>query len=164
MSNTEENLGQAFAGECKAYMRYLAFAQRADEEGLPGTARLFRAAAKAEMVHALNHLRVMASVGRTDANLETAKQGEFFEFKQMYPAMVKDAVAENQVEARHSFEYAMAVEMLHHKLFETALDSESANAAFSFYVCPICGYMVREKAPKKCPFCGADENKFMEVT
>jgi rubrerythrin len=159
MSNTEENLGKAFSGECQAHMRYLAFAQRADEESFPGTARLFRAAAKAEMVHALNHLRAMATVGETKDNLETAKQGESFEFKQMYPAMVKDAVAENQVEARHSFEYAMAVEMIHHNLFEKALENESTNAAASFYVCPICGYM----APKKCPYCGADESKFIEV-
>lgn len=164
MSKTEENLKEAFAGESQASMRYLAFAEKADEDGFPGAARLFRAAAQAEVVHAFNHLRALGAIGSTEENLKTAVEGEAFEFKEMYPAMVKEAVAENESDARHSFEYAMSIEMIHHKLFAKAMENESANAAASFFVCPVCGYTVRDKAPKKCPYCGVDESKFIEIT
>lgn len=164
MSKTEENLKEAFAGESQASMRYLAFAEKADEDGFPGAARLFRAAAQAEVVHAFNHLRALGAIGSTEENLKTAVEGEAFEFKEMYPAMVKEAVAENVSDARHSFEYAMSIEMIHHKLFAKAMENESANAEASFFVCPVCGYTVRDKAPKKCPYCGVDESKFIEIT
>jgi len=163
MSKTEENLKQAYAGECQASVRYLAFAEKADEEGLPGAARLFRAAARAEMVHALSHLRALGTVRETSENIEAAISGEALEFKEMYPAMIKDAVEENAIDARHSLEYAMSIEMIHHKLFSKALEEESANAAAPYYVCPVCGYTVREKAPKKCPYCGVDQNRFVEI-
>ena len=163
MSKTEENLKEAFSGESQASMRYMAFAEKADSEGLPGAARLFRAAARAEAVHALNHLRAMNGIKGTRENIEVAVDGESFEFKEMYPAMVKDAVNDKEIEARHSLEYAMSVEMVHHKLFKKALENESENASASFYVCPVCGYTVRDKAPKKCPYCGVDETKFMEI-
>lgn len=163
MSKTEENLKEAFSGESQASMRYMAFAEKADSEGFPGAAKLFRAAARAEAVHALNHLRAMNGIKGTLANLEAAVDGEFFEFKEMYPAMVKDAVNDKEIEARHSLEYAMSIEMVHHKLFQKALENESENASASFYVCPVCGHTVRDKAPKKCPYCGVDETKFMEI-
>jgi rubrerythrin len=163
MSKTEENLKEAFSGESKASMRYMAFAEKADSEGFPGAAKLFRAAARAEAVHALNHLRAMNGIKGTRENLEAAVDGESFEFREMYPAMVKDAVNDKEIEARHSLEYAMSVEMVHHKLFQNALENESENASASFYVCPVCGHTVRDKAPKKCPYCGADETKFMEI-
>jgi rubrerythrin len=163
MSKTEENLREAFAGESQASMRYLAFAEKADSEGLPGVAKLFRAAARAEQVHALNHLRAMNGIQGTTANLQAAVDGEAFEFKEMYPAMVKDSVAENEIEARHSLEYAMSIEMVHHKLFKKALESEAENAAANFYVCPVCGHTVRDNPPKKCPYCGADGMKFIEI-
>lgn len=163
MSKTDENLKQAFAGESQASMRYMAFAEKADAEGYPGAARLFRAAARAEMVHALSHLKALGAVKVTSDNVETAVQGESFEFNEMYPSMVKDAVADNNIEARHSLEYAMSIEMIHAKLFKKALEEESANAAAMFYVCPVCGYTVRGKAPKKCPYCGVDETRFMEI-
>ncbi|AFM24731.1 rubrerythrin family protein [Desulfomonile tiedjei] len=164
MSKTEENLKEAFAGESQASMRYQAFAEKADSEGFPGAARLFRAASRAEQVHAFNHLRAMQGIRETEENLQTAVHGEAFEFKEMYPAMVKDSVADNEIEARHSFEYAMSIEMVHHKLFQKALESESENASANFYVCPTCGHTVRGKAPKKCPYCGVDGTKFMEIT
>lgn len=164
MSKTDENLKEAFAGESQASMRYLAFAQKADEEGHPGAARLFRAAARAEQVHAFNHLRAMNGILETGENVKAAADGEAFEFKEMYPGMIKEAVAENAIEARHSFEYAMTVEMAHHKLFQKALDSEADNASSNFYVCPVCGHTVRGKAPKKCPYCGVDEAKFIEIS
>jgi rubrerythrin len=163
MSKTEENLKQAFAGECQATVRYMAFAQKADEEGHPGAARLFRAASRAETVHALNHLKALGAVKATKENIETAIEGEAFEFKTMYPAMVKDAVEENQIEARHSIEYAMSIEMVHHALFKKALDEEEKNRDALFYVCPTCGHTVRGKAPKKCPYCGEDQARFIEI-
>ena len=164
MSKTAENLERAFAGECQASIRYLAFAQRADEEGLKGSARLFRAAAKAEMFHALCHLKALGTVAGTEENLQTAIAGESFEFKEMYPAMVKDAVAENEIDARHSLEYAMSIEMVHHKLFKKALEKENANpSADVYYVCPLCGNTVADAAPKKCPYCGVDAEDFVRV-
>jgi len=163
MSKTEQNLKEAFSGESQASQRYWAFAEKADAEGFVGAAKLFRAAARAEAVHALNHLRAMNAVRSTKENLEAAVDGECFEFKEMYPAMVKDAVAENEIDARHSLEYAMSIEMIHHKLFQKALESENENASASFYVCPVCGHTVRDKVPKKCPYCGADGAKFIET-
>ena len=164
MGKTAENLDKAFAGESQASMRYLAFAQKADEEGHPGAARLFRAAARAEMVHALSHLKARGTVKATRENIEAAIEGEAFEFKEMYPAMVKDAVEENEVDARHSLEYAMSIEMIHHKLFKKALEKENADpAAQAYYVCPVCGHTVADAAPRKCPYCGVDEKQFIRV-
>ncbi|MCL5123122.1 MAG: rubrerythrin family protein [Deltaproteobacteria bacterium] len=163
MSKTDENLKQAFAGECQASVRYMAFAEKAEVDGFPGLAKLFRAASKAEMVHALSHLRASRVVNETAANLEAAVEGETFEFKQMYPAMVKDAVQENEIDARHSFEYAMSIEMVHAKLFKKAMEEEILNSEANYYVCPVCGHTVRGKAPKKCPYCGVDEKKFIEI-
>ena len=164
MSKTAENLERAFAGECRASIRYLAYAERADEEGYEGSARLFRAAAKAEMFHALCHLKALGTVAETKENLRAAIDGESFEFKEMYPAMVKDAVAENEIDARHSLEYAMSIEMVHHKLFKKALEQENGNPrAEAYFVCPLCGNTVPDAAPKKCPYCGVDAKEFVRV-
>ena len=164
MSKTREDLEQAFAGESQAYMRYLAFAERADQEGFTGVAKLFRAAARAEMVHAHSHLRVLGTVKGTKENIKSAIEGETHEFKKMYPAMVKDSVEENEMEARHSFEYAMSIEMVHAKLFQKALENPAASPEATYYVCPVCGYTLIAKAPKKCPYCGVDASKFIEIT
>jgi rubrerythrin len=164
MGKTATNLEQAFAGESQASMRYLAFAEKADQEGYPGVARLFRAAAKAELFHALSHLRAMGVIQGTLDNLRTAIEGETHEFKEMYPAMIKEAVAEKEIEARHSLEYAMAIEMMHAKFFKAALDNPQANADAVYYVCPVCGNTVKDKAPDKCPYCGVDAKDFVEVT
>lgn len=163
MSKTEENLRQAFAGECQAGVRYMAFSEKAEAEGYPGLAKLFRATSKAEMVHALSHLTASGVVGKTLDNLEAAVEGETFEFKQMYPSMIKDAVEENEIEARHSLEYAMSIEMVHAKLFKKALEEEILNSESNYYVCPVCGHTVRGKSPKKCPYCGVDEKIFIEI-
>jgi rubrerythrin len=163
MSKTNENLREAFAGESQAYFRYVGFAEKADEEGFQGVARLFRAAARAEMVHALSHQKAMGSVGDTMTNLKNAIEGETHEFKTMYPAMVKDAVEEKETEARHSFEYAMSIEMIHAKLFKKASENPEANQDAVYFVCPVCGYTVIDKPPKKCPYCGVDEKKFIKV-
>ncbi len=164
MGKTATNLEQAFAGESQASMRYLAFAEKADQEGYPGVAKLFRAAAKAELYHALSHLRALGVVQGTLDNLRTAIEGETHEFKEIYPAMIKDAVAEKDIEARHSLEYAMSIEMMHAKFFKGALDNPQANADAVYFVCPVCGNTVKDKAPNKCPFCGVDAKDFVEVT
>src|SRR5208337_1718829 len=154
MSKTATNLEQAFAGESQASMRYLVFAEKADQEGYPGVAKLFRAAAKAELYHALSHFRALGAVQGTLDNLRTAIEGETHEFKEMYPAMIQEAVAEKEIEARHSLEYAMSIEMMHAKFFKAALDNPQANTDTVYYVCPVCGNTVKHKAPQKCPFCG----------
>jgi rubrerythrin len=163
MGKTSENLESAFAGESQAYMKYMAFAEKADGEELPGIARLFRAAAKAEMFHALSHFRVMGGIEGTMENLKTALQGETYEFKTMYPAMVQDAIVENDTEARYSLEYAMSIEMIHAKLFKKAMEDLHANEEAVYYVCPVCGYTVMDKLPNKCPYCGVDGARFVEV-
>lgn len=163
MSKTQQNLEAAFAGESQAYLRYQAFAEQAEKEGFQGVARLFRAVARAEMVHALSHLKVLGQVKTTAENIESAIQGETHEFKDMYPSMVKDAVAENELEARHSFEYAMSIEMVHAKLFKKALKDPGTYPDAQYYVCPLCGHTVMDRAPGKCPYCGVDEKKFIPV-
>jgi rubrerythrin len=164
MSKTAENLEQSFAGESQASMRYLAFAEKADQEGYPGVARLFRAASRAELYHALSHIRALGVVGGTKENLKTALEGETHEFKHMYPPMVQDAVAENELEARYSLEYAMSIEMIHAKMFKKALEDPEAAQEAIYYVCPVCGNTVPGKPPSKCPYCGVDAKEFVEVT
>jgi rubrerythrin len=190
MSKTSENLKQAIEGESQAYVRYLAFSEKADEEGFAGAARLFRATAKAEWVHANSHQKALGgqsdilenlkspdktaeavqefksqgNVGSTMENLKTALDGENHEFKTMYPAMIKDAVDEQETEARYSLEYAMSIEMVHAGLFKKALADPLAVKADAYYVCPVCGHTAAGKAPKKCPYCGVDASKFMETT
>ena len=163
MSKTTQNLEEAFAGEAQAYFRYQGFADKAEKEGLQGAARLFRAVARAEMVHAMSHLKVLGKVKSTAENIESAIQGETHEFKDMYPPMVRDAVEENEMEARHSFEYAMAIEMVHAKLFKKALKDPGANPEAKYFVCPVCGHTAMDQAPGKCPYCGVDEKKFISV-
>lgn len=163
MGKTTENLELSFVGESQACIRYLAFAEKADKEGYAGAAKLFRAAAKAEMYHALSHFRALGAVAGTIANLTTALEGETYEFKKMYPAMVQDAVAENEMEARYSLEYAMSIEMMHAKMFKKALEDPNANAEAVYYVCPVCGNTVLNQPPPKCPFCGVDAKEFEEV-
>ncbi len=162
MNKTTENLETAFAGEAQAYFRYLASAQRADEEGYPGAARLFRAVARAEMVHAMSHLKVLGTVKGTVENIESAIKGETYEFKTMYPPMIKDAMEEEETEARYSFEYAMSIEMIHAKLFKKALKDPNANPDSVYHICPVCGHTVIDNPPKKCPYCGVDATKFIE--
>lgn len=132
MNKTEDNLRQAFAGESQAYFRYLGFARKADQEGFQGVAKLFRAVARSEMVHALAHQIAIGSVRDTMSNLKEAIEGETHEFKTMYPAMIQDAVEEKKTDARHSLEYAMSVEMVHAQLFKKA--SENPEACRKTYV------------------------------
>jgi rubrerythrin len=164
--STSDNLQAAFAGESQANRKYLAFAAKAEADGRPQIARLFRAVAAAETVHAHAHLRVMHGVGETQQNLEAAIAGEACEFRDMYPAFILEAEAEGQQAARTSFAHACAVEKTHHELFSQALEAQQAGRdleSAAIYVCDFCGHTALGQAPHQCPVCGAARSKFREV-
>ena len=161
--STMDNLKEAFAGESQANRKYLAFAKKADEEGYVQVAKLFRAAADAETVHAHAHLRVMKGIGSTDENLKQAIGGETEEFKAMYPRMMEEAKAEGEDAAHMSFANANAVEEIHAGLYQKALDNLGKNKETDYYVCQVCGNTVEGEAPDKCPICGAPKKMFRKI-
>jgi rubrerythrin len=163
MGTTKENLEFAFAGESQASRKYTYFAEKADQEGHKRVARLFRAAAEAETVHARNHLKVMQGIKSTMENLETAIGGENHEFTEMYPEFIKTANAEGEKEAADSFDLANKVEQIHHTLYRDALTNlgkEDSTEPKPFYVCQYCGNTIEGNAPDKCPICGAPKKMF----
>lgn len=163
---TMENLQAAFAGESQANRKYLAFAKKADADGLPQVAKLFRAAAEAETVHAHAHLRVMGGVKSTAENLKAAIEGEGHEFKTMYPEFIEQAATDKNQGAGISFKNALAVEKIHHGLYSNAAAAVETGKDLplaAIYVCGICGNTVIGNAPDKCPICGAPKAKFYEV-
>lgn len=163
---TEKNLKDAFAGESQANRMYLAFAQKAESEGYPQIAKLFRAAATAETVHALAHFRAMGGVKDTAGNLQTAIHGEGYEFREMYPPFLKEAEAEKNVPAAVSFRNALAVEQIHHDLYSEALETLKKGKDLppqDIFICDVCGNTVYGHAPDKCPVCGAPKAKFSKV-
>jgi rubrerythrin len=166
MSKTDENLAEAFAGESQANRRYLAFAKKADADGQPQVAKIFRAAAAAETIHAHSHFRVMGGVKTTADNLKAAVEGEHYEFTKMYPAFIKEAEAEGQKQAMVSFEYANQVESIHHSLFQKTLAAVEAGgqpADADVFVCSICGNTFEGAAPDVCPVCGTKRERFMKI-
>lgn len=165
MSSTQENLQEAFAGESQANRRYLAYAKQADKEGYPQVAKLFRAVAEAETVHAHNHLRIMGGIGTTAENLKDAIAGELHEFKNMYPEMIKVAQQEGQPQAERTFMFANDVEKIHHSLYERALEAmENKSDDVEYYsVCSVCGYTHEGDSPDKCPVCNAAKKAFFRV-
>lgn len=154
---------EAFAGESMANRKYLIFAKKADEEGFKQIARLFRAAAAAETVHAHNHLKVMGEIGSTEENLQKAINGEAFEFKEMYPAYYEEANQEGNKKAAWSFNVANRVEQIHASLYQKALEKLGNNEEVDYYVCQVCGNTVEGKAPETCPICGAPESEFKKI-
>ncbi|OPX93783.1 MAG: Rubrerythrin-2 [Syntrophorhabdus sp. PtaU1.Bin002] len=163
MSTTEKNLKDAFAGESQANRKYLAFAKKAEEEGYKAVAKLFRAAAEAETVHAHNHLRELKGIRSTKENLEEAINGESYEFLTMYPAMIEEATAEGNKGAQRSFHIANEVEKIHHALYKKALDALGSNVETDYYICKVCGYTAEGEAPETCPVCGAKKMAFYKV-
>ena len=163
MSNTKDNLGAAFAGESQANRKYLFFAEKAEQEGHKQVAKLFRAAADAETVHARNHLRVMQGIESTKENLLAAKGGENYEFTEMYPEFIKQADTEGNDKAKDSFDMANKVEQIHHGLFNSALNKVEKGETIAekpIHVCQYCGNTVEGEAPEKCPVCGAPKKMF----
>ncbi len=163
MSKTEQNLKDAFAGESQANRKYLAFAQKADRDGYPQVAKLFRAAAAAETVHAHAHLRTLKGIKTTAENLQEAISGETHEFKTMYPAMIEDAKTEDESAALRSFTYANEVEKVHAQLYQKALDNLENLEAADYYICSVCGYTCENEAPDVCPVCKAKAKAFFKV-
>jgi rubrerythrin len=166
MGKTAENLKNAFSGESQANRRYLAFARKAEEEGFSQVAKLFRAAAEAETVHALNHLRIAGDVKTTSENVETAVAGETFEYKKMYPEYISVAKQEGNQQAAWSFDVANKVEQVHAGLFSNAvktLKKKDQLPQLDYYVCSVCGNTVEGEAPERCPICGSPKVKFFKV-
>jgi rubrerythrin len=166
MSKVIDSLKNAFAGESQANRRYLAFARKAEEEGFTQIAKLFRAVAEAETIHALNHLRILGEIKSTAGNVDAAVSGETFEFKKMYPEYIGIAKKEGNNQAVWSFDVANKVEEIHAGLFSKAVDAIKNKKELSkvdYYVCSVCGNTVEDKAPENCPICGAPKTKFFKV-
>jgi rubrerythrin len=166
MSKAEEGLKEAFAGESQANRKYLAFAEKADKEGFSQIAKVFRAAAAAETVHAHNHLRVLGGIKSTKENIQAAIEGEHYEFTKMYPEFLEAAKAEGNKDAERTFNYANEVEKVHHKLYNAALESIEKGKDLEkgdIYICPVCGYTHEGNLPDKCPVCGAAKKVFKKI-
>jgi rubrerythrin len=165
MSKTVNDLKAAFAGESQANRRYTAYAQKAEEEGHPQVARLFRAAAAAEAIHAKNHLKALDGIQSTADNLKTAIAGENYEVESMYPEFIRDAESEGARRAQRSFQWAMDVEKVHEALYRKALDMLGVEELpdFDYYVCPFCGYTHEGPLEGKCPVCGTPGEKFERI-
>ncbi len=161
-----DNLKAAFAGESQANRRYLAFGKKAEEDGFKQVAKLFRAAADAETVHAHNHLRVLGGVKDTKSNLREAIDGETHEFKEMYPKMIEEAERGGNEAAIVSFRGASAAERVHAKLYSEALEAVEADKNLDekdIFVCQVCGHTVKDEAPDECPVCKAKKELFKEI-
>ncbi|MCX5812508.1 MAG: rubrerythrin family protein [Proteobacteria bacterium] len=163
MSKTENNLKDAFAGESQANRKYLAFAKKAEDEGYKQAAKLFRAAAEAETVHAHNHLRELKGIRTTKENLEEAIGGETHEFTEMYPVMIEEAKAEGNNGAMRSFNIANEVEKIHAALYKKALETLGNNEETEYYICKVCGCTIEGEPPDTCPVCGAKKMAFYKV-
>lgn len=164
MTKTEDYLNEAFAGESQANRKYTAFAVQAQKEGFSQAAKLFRAAAEAEAVHAANHLRAQKAIKSTKENLREAITGETHEFKEMYPEMIAAAKEEGAKDAERSFTYANAVEEYHARLYHEMLAGLETDAgSFPYFVCPVCGMTVEKEAPEKCPVCGVKGSLFKKI-
>lgn len=160
---TDESLKNAFAGESQAHMKYLIFADKAQEEGRPNVARLFRAIAYAEQVHATNHLNALGPVGNTSANLQVAIDGENFEVEEMYPAYKAVAELQEEKKALQSFNFALEAEKIHSGMYQKAkqaVESGSDIKLGEVFICSVCGYTVEGEAPERCSVCGAVKARF----
>jgi rubrerythrin len=164
MTKTTDDLKAAFAGESQANRKYTSFAKKADDEGFPQVARLFRAAAASEAIHAANHLRALGDIKSSTENLQAAIGGENYEVMSMYPEFIKDAEEEGVKKALNSFKWAMEVEKVHEQLYRKALESLGKETEeYEYYVCPFCGYTHEGPLEGKCPVCGTPGEKFEAI-
>jgi rubrerythrin len=165
MTQTLDNLMAAFAGESQANRKYSAFAKKAEQDGFPQVAKLFRAAAAAETVHALNHFRATGEVKTTAENLKAAIEGEHYEAVTMYPPFLATAKDEGDKKAETSFRFALEVEKQHEALYRKALEClEAPEQTFDYYVCPVCGSTHEGRAPERCPVCGTAGERFERIS
>lgn len=165
MPNTAENLKTAFAGESQANQKYRAFAKKAERDGFPNIARLFRTTAEAERIHAEGHLGALDGIGSTVENLKAAIAGETYEYTEMYPPMLKEA-EEAGHKAKRMFGYAVKAEEVHARLYKMALEAAERGEDLTeteFYLCPVCGYIEFGKPSKACPICGTKPERFVQV-
>lgn len=163
--STTDDLKHAFAGECQAFRKYVEFGRRADQDGLPNVARLFRAAAEAERVHAEGHLAALGAVGPTAENLKAAIAGETHEYQEMYPPMLREAEGQGH-KATRMFRYAVGAEAVHAQLYQAALEAVQRGedlAAAEVYYCPVCGHLELRRPTAACPICGAKAEKYVRV-
>ncbi len=162
---TKKSLEEAFAGESMAHMKYLIFSEIAEKEGFPNIARLFRAIAYAEFVHAKNHARELGLIGKTVDNLQKGIEGELFEVDEMYPAYDAIATLQEEKGAKRAIHYALEAEKIHADLYEEAKKLAQQNKDMEFdnvYICPVCGYTEVGNVPEKCPVCGFPGEKFVK--
>ena len=164
MATTQENLKEAFAGESQASQKYLAFAKKAERDGFPNVAKLFRTASAAEQIHAEGHFKALDGVGSTTDNLQAAIAGETYEFTEMYPPMVAQAEADGH-KAQRMFRYATKAEAVHAQIYQMALEAVQRGEDFAeeFYLCPVCGYIELGAPPETCPVCGAKGQMFVQI-
>ncbi len=163
MSKTNKNLMDAFAGESQANRKYLAYSRQAEKEGLTQVAKLFRAAAEAETIHAIAHFRNAGKVHSTLDNLKDAIAGETFEFTNMYPEMIKEATEEGNSAVAKYFGFVNEVEEVHAKLYQKALDAQGKMEDVDYYVCSVCGYTHEGPHADNCPVCKAAASVFYKV-
>ncbi len=165
MPTTIDNLKDAFAGESQANQKYRAFAKKAEQDGFPNVARLFRTAAEAERIHAEGHLKSLEGIGSTADNLQTAISGETHEYQEMYPPMLDQAKIDDH-KAKRMFGYAVEAEAIHAKLYALALEAVKQGRDLTeveFYLCPVCGNIEIGKPTEPCKVCGAKADKFFLV-
>ncbi|HBS59519.1 MAG TPA: rubrerythrin [Firmicutes bacterium] len=163
MSNTDKNLAAAFAGESQANRKYLAFAKQAELEGYKQAAKLFRAAAEAETIHAHTHLKNLGMIKSTAENLKAAIAGENYEWQEMYPGFIKDAEAEQQSAALRGFNLANGAEKVHAGLYEKAYNTLDQKEEYDYYLCTVCGNIVEKSVPESCEICRAKAQAFIKV-
>jgi len=160
---TEQNLRAAFAGESQAHMKYLIFSEKAEKEGKPNVARLFKAIAFAEQVHATNHFKTLHDLGDTSSNLQSAIDGETFEVEEMYPAYDAVAKLQNEKGAIQSIYGAFEAEKIHSQMYKKAKNAVGGGKDVSLgvvFICDVCGYTVEGEAPDTCPICKAKKDRF----
>jgi len=165
MVTTTDNLNDAFAGESQAYQKYSAFAKKADREGFANIAKLFKTTAEAEKIHAEGHLKALEAIASTADNLQSAINGETYEYTEMYPPMAELAVEDGH-KAKTMFRFALEAEKVHADIYSKALEAVKNGVDLDvsdFYLCPICGYIELGKPTEKCPVCGALEKVFTTI-
>ena len=165
MSSVEKDLKEAFAGESQARQKYRVFAEKAERDGFPNVAKLFRTTAEAEAIHATGHLKALGMVNETAENLRAAIAGETYEFEEMYPPMHERAESEGH-KAKRMFKYALGAEAVHAQLYAAALEAVASGADLDegeFYLCPVCGHIEFGKPGEACPICGAKSASYIQV-
>jgi rubrerythrin len=160
----EKKLREAFAGESKAFVRNLAFAKKAEEDGFPQVGRLFRAVADAERVHADEYLKYLEGViGETEDNLKAAFESEIKAKNDYYPSSIKEAFELKREDVGWSFSRSRDVEERHAKLYKDALEALLKEGEIEYQVCQVCGYIFDGELPEACPVCKAKKENFKKV-